>query len=639
MRKEDFSSRIELKNIKITDPFWSRIIELVRNEVIPYQYNALCDNVEGAEKSYCLENFRKAAKAAMELKKGLTRPVYPIDKWQYTEDNCDPDSFHGWIFQDSDIYKWIEAVGYSLMNHPDEELRKKAKECISLICSAQLENGYLNSCYIINDSSKAFTNIRDFHELYCFGHMAEGAISFYKATGDRELLDATLRYADLICETFNKDNKKGYPGHEIAEMALVKLYEVTGEKKYLDVAKFFIDERGTKPCYFDVERGQKTREGDHTYEQAHLPVREQREAVGHAVRAVYLYSGMADIAKHYCDEELYSACESLWDSIENKKLYITGGIGATVDGEAFSFDYDLPNSQAYAETCASIGLVFFARRMAEIYPDSHFHNVAERALYNTVLSGMAEDGKSFFYSNLLEVNPEACKKDSRKRYVSPVRQKWFACACCPPNLARILSSLGEYCAAQNDDVIFIHQYVGAEINAKSAQLKIVSTYAQNGRVIIDINPKKPIKLALRIPEWSEDFSISKPYEIKDGYAYIDITDKSEISVDFKPRARLIRCSNRVRDNVGRVAVSKGPFVYCIEEADNGKNLQMLRLDKNTEFVEDGNALIADGFREKEDISLYGEYSAADEAPCKIKFIPYYKWANRGENEMQVYIRI
>ncbi len=641
MDKENFSKHIELKNIEINDPFWSRIISLVRTEVIPYQYEAFHDRIEGAEKSYCVSNFKKAAKAAEAIREGKKLPIYPVDKWYYNEENSDENAFHGWVFQDSDFYKWIEAVGFSLSNHPDNELKKKAEEIIELICNAQLENGYINTYYTINNPSKAFTNIRDFHELYCFGHLVEGAVAYFNATGDRKLLDAACRYADLICETFGGDNgkKRAYPGHEITEMALVKLYDLTGEKKYLDEAKFFIDERGKKPCYFDVERNQETGEGDHTYEQAHLPVREQREAVGHAVRAVYLYSGMADIAKNYNDDELYSSCIGLWNNIENQKLYITGGIGATADGEAFSFDYDLPNDLAYAETCASIGLVFFARRMAEINPDSRFHNVAERALYNTILSGMAEDGKSFFYSNLLEVNPEACKKDSRKRYISPVRQKWFGCACCPPNLARIISSLGEYCFAQNDETVFINQYVGAKVKSENADFEIVSSYAVNGRVNIFINPQKPIKLALRIPEWCDGFEISNAYEIKDGYAYINIAEKSEIALDFKPKAKLIKCSNRVRANVGKAALSKGPFVYCIEEVDNGKNLQMLRVNPKGSFTEDGDIILADGFREKEDEKLYSEYQKADETPCKIKFIPYYRWANRGENEMTVYVRI
>ena len=641
MKKEDFSKHIELKNIKITDPFWSRIIELVRTGVIPYQYEAFNDRIEGAEKSYCFSNFKKAAKAVEARRQGKKLPVYPVDKWQYTDENCDENSFHGWVFQDSDFYKWIEAAAYSLSNHPDDELKSKAEEIIDLICAAQLENGYINTYYTINNPEMAFTNIRDFHELYCFGHLVEGAVAYYNATGERKLLDATCRYADLICETFGEGEgkKRAYPGHEIAEMALVKLFEATGEKKYLDEAKFFIDERGKKPCYFDVERNQPTKEGDHTYEQAHLPVREQKEAVGHAVRAVYLYCGMADIAKNFQDEELFSACKTLWDNIENQKLYITGGIGATVDGEAFSFDYDLPNDEAYAETCASIGLVFFARRMAEICPDSHYHNVAERALFNNILSGMAEDGKSFFYSNLLEVNPVACKKDSRKRYVSPIRQKWFGCACCPPNLARIISSLGEYCFAENEKTFFIHQYIGAQINAKNAQLSIISDYAESGRVKINIKPQKEISLALRIPEWSEDFSISAPYDIKNGYAYISITEDAEINIDFMPKARLIKCSNKVRENVGKAALARGPFIYCIEEIDNGKNLQMLRVNPNGSFVKEKDSIIAEGFREKEDSSLYSPLKSPEETPTKIKFIPYHKWANRGENEMSVYIRI
>ncbi|MBR3737221.1 MAG: glycoside hydrolase family 127 protein [Eubacterium sp.] len=641
MNKKDFSKHIELKNIKITDPFWSKIIELVRKEVIPYQYEAFNDRIEGAEKSFCVSNFKKAAKAAEALREGKKLPSYPVDKWQYTEENSDENAFHGWVFQDSDFYKWIEAVGFSLSNHPDGKLKEKAEEIIDLICAAQLENGYINTYYTINDISKAFTNIRDFHELYCFGHLVEGAIAYYNATGNRKLLDASCRYADLICELFgtHEGKKRAYPGHEICEMALVKLYEATGEKKYLEEAKYFIDERGKRPCYFDVERNQKTRDGDHIYEQAHLPVREQREAVGHAVRAVYLYSGMADIARYYGDEELFSACRDLWDSIEKRKLYITGGIGATVRGEAFSFDYDLPNDEAYAETCASIGLVFFARRMAEIYPDSHYHNVAERALFNNILSGMAEDGKSFFYSNLLEVNPEACRKDERKNYVSPIRQKWFGCACCPPNLARIISSLGEYCFAQNEETVFVHQYVGAQIKAENADIEIKSDYAESGKAEIIINPKKAIKLALRIPEWSKDFCISAPYEIKDGYAYIAVSEKTGINLDFKPEIKFIKCSNRVRENIGKAALSRGPFVYCIEEVDNGKNLQMLRANRNSAFIKDGDMIIADGFRETEDINLYSEYEESEETPVKIKFIPYYRWANRGENEMSVYIRI
>ena len=629
------SNHISLKNIKINDPFWNNVCELVRREVIPYQYEALHDRIEGAEKSYCIENFVKAGRVVKALKNGESVPVYPVDKWQYTDENCDENAFHGWVFQDSDAYKWLEAVGYSLINHPDAELEKKAKEVVTVICDAQLENGYLDTLYIINDRSKVFTNLRDFHELYCFGHLAESAVSFYNATGDRRLLDAACRFADLICDTFGKDKKRGYGGHEIAEMALVRLYEQTGEHRYLDTAEFLVNERGRRPYYFDAEHGVNSKGEAYHYNQAHRPVIKQDEAVGHAVRGVYLYSGMADIAKYKNDAEIYTACKNIWSNIVNKKLYITGGIGATVDGEAFSFNYDLPNDLAYSETCASIGLIFFARRMAELNAVSDYGDVAERALYNTVLAGMSEDGKRFFYVNPLEVNPEASHKDSRKRHIKPVRQKWFACACCPPNLARLISSVGEYAFSENESTFFVHQYIGAAVQSRFGRIDIVSDYTQSGKV--KITAKAPVNLALRIPSWCGDYSISAPFTVKDGYAYLDGVTDVEISFDCKPK--LVRCSNRVRANIGKAAVTKGAFVYCAESVDNGENLQMFTLDKNTAFEQDGEFLLADGWREEAQNALYSDFTETPKTPCKIKLHPYYRWGNRGENEMTVYLPV
>lgn len=639
MNQSGFSKHIELKNIEITDHFWKKEIELVRREVIPYQYEALNDRVENAEKSYAIENFIKARSVVEKLKKGEKVPVYPTDKWHYHDGNAAPEAFHGWVFQDSDVYKWIEAVGYSLLNHPDKELEAKAKEVIDMVCSAQLENGYLDTLYVINNRDEVFANLKDFHELYCFGHMAEAAVSFYKATGDLKLLEAACRFADLICETFGEDKIKGYPGHEIAEMALVKLYDVTGKAEYLQCAKFFIDERGKKPYYYDYVLGKETVYDNYHYNQAHCEPRFQHEAVGHAVRGVYLYSGMADVAKRFRDEGLYEACEKLIDNIINKKMYITGGIGATVDGEAFSFDYDLPNDLAYAETCASIGLIFFARRMLEIKPDSDIADTVERALYNTVLSGMAQDGKSFFYVNPLEVLPEASKKDSRKHHIKPVRQKWFGCACCPPNLARLISSVGEYCFTENEEEVFIHQFIGSRVKSKNAGIEIVSNYTENGNITIKILPENEFTLAVRIPKWCDNYSFSLPFELREGYAYFRIKNKTEIDVYFEMKPKLIKCSNLVRANIGRAAVTRGPFVYCVEEADNGKNLQLLKISRNPEFETDGDTVLANGFREKENTSLYEEWNEAECETIKLKFIPYYKWGNRGENEMNVYISI
>ena len=639
MKSQSFSKHIELNKIKITDPFWLSKTELVRKEVIPYQYEALHDRIDGADKSYAIENFAKASKTAEALKKGETVPVYPADKWCYDDNNAHPDAFHGWVFQDSDVYKWLEAVAYSLSNQPDSELEEKADKIIDLVCSAQLENGYLDTLYIINNRDEVFSNLQDYHELYCFGHLAEAAVAYYEATGKRKLLNAACRFADLICNTFGEDKIKGYGGHEIAEMALVKLFDITDKTEYLKTAEFFINERGKKPYYYDVVRGRKTVNDNYHYNQAHCEPRNQHEAVGHAVRGVYLYSGMADVAKRCGDDGLYSACKNIAENIINKKMYITGGIGSTADGEAFSFDYDLPNDLAYAETCASIGFIFFARRMLEIEPNAAIASAAERALYNTVLSGMAADGKSFFYANPLEVLPEASHKDSRKRHAKPIRQKWFGCACCPPNLARLISSIGEYCFTENSDTLFIHQYIGCKAQTENAQIKIISSYAENGKVEIEITPRKKIILAIRIPDWCNSFSVDLPYVIKNGYAYFEISKKTILRAEFEMKPKLIKCSNLVRENAGKVAVMRGPFVYCAEEADNGKNLQLLRISKNTAFVCDGNALISDGFREKEDSSLYSEWSEAEETDVKIKLIPYYQWGNRGENEMSVYIRI
>ena len=637
----NYSKPVLKKHINITDAFWNEKIELIRTEVIPYQWNALNDKIENAEPSYSLRNLRLAKACIEARKKGIKTPVFPTNEWHYKPNGKNENSFFGWIFQDSDLYKWIEAVSYSLQNTADNTLEELADKAIELICNAQTENGYINSFYTINNPDKAFTNLRDHHELYCFGHLAEAAVAYYNATGKNTLLNATCRFADLLCKEFGENGKNGYDGHEIAEMALVKLYEATGVEKYLNLAKRFVDCRGTKPYYFDIEHNKDSGEQlDYFYNQAHLPVREQNEAVGHAVRAVYLYSGMIDVARYTNDEALFNACKTLFDDITEKKMYITGGIGSTNHGEAFTFAYDLPNDLAYAETCASIGLVFFARRMLQADFNSKYADIMERCLYNGILSGMAEDGKSFFYVNPLEVQPEACKKDSRKSHVKPIRQKWFDCACCPPNIARLISDYAEYCFTETNDTIFINLYQGSEINNDKADIKMNSDYLNSGKVTVNIKVKKPFKLAFRIPYWSSSFTFSRknPF-IKNGYAYFDIEKDEEITAEFNPEIKMMKCNSNVRENIGKIAVTRGPIVYCLEEADNGKNLHLLRLSKKPKFSFDGAFITANGYREKiTSKRLYTEYDDAFEKPVRLKFIPYYKWANRGENEMSVYIR-
>lgn len=642
MDNKNFSCYLGIDKVKIDDNFWNDITELVRKEVITYQYNALQDKIEGAEKSYCIENFIKAGKIKKALERGEGVPVYPVDKWQYTDENCCKEAFHGWVFQDSDIYKWLEAVAYSLKNHPDDALKKKADEFVDIICDAQLDNGYLDTLYIINDRTKIFTNLKDYHELYCFGHLAEASVAYYDCTGEKKLFEAACKFADLICDTFHEQGKHGYPGHEIAEMALIKLYKATNHKRYLETAEFFIEERGKRPYYFDQECGTESVRENYHYNQAHIQPKYQTEAVGHAVRGVYLYSAMADLAKENKDNDLYTACRKIWNNIVNQKLYITGGIGATVDGEAFSFNYDLPNDLAYSETCASIGLIFFAKRMSEINNNSEYAEIIERALYNCVLSGMAQDGKSFFYVNPLEVLPEASHKDSRKAHIKAVRQKWFSCACCPPNLARLLSSINEYIYSENDNTIFINQFIGSSAECRKCRISLKSDFLNSGKINIKITDiKESFSLAVRVPEYAGDFYSNRNHTFKDNYAYFDINGNCEIRIEFEIKPMLVKCSNNVRANIGKVAVCRGPVVYVLEEKDNAKDLHKLTIDADRPLIynESDKTITAVGYREKTDNRLYQQYKTPEKEEVKLTFIPYYKWGNRGENEMSVYIRL
>lgn len=672
MEREKFSSPLSLRDIKVTDAFWKKEMELVRREVIPYQWAALNDQVEGAAPSYCMRNFKIAGKLNREKREkgaAFEEPVYTFRGFEaLPEDPQHPeDKFYGFVFQDSDFSKWIEAVGYSLTQHPDPELEKIADGAIDLVCAAQQEDGYLDTYYIINGRDKTFSNLRDHHELYCFGHLTEGAVAYYQATGKDKLLNAARRFADYIADYFGAEEGKckGYPGHEVAEMVLVRLYEVTGEEKYLHLSRFFIDERGKRPYYFDKEHPEAVKAGQegelrYAYHQAHLPVREQEEAVGHAVRAVYLYSGMADVARLTGDEKLYMACKKLWDSIVNEKMYITGGVGGTHIGEAFSFPYDLPNDTAYAETCASIGLVFFARRMLEIAPDSQYADVMERALYNGILSGMALDGKSFFYVNPLEVDPQACHKDERKFHVKPVRQKWFGCACCPPNLARLLSSIGSYAYTESEDTLFVHLYMGSTLSKKIGQQQadvcIESGFPWDGDVKIRVRAEKtPLCLALRIPGWCDNYTVRGCEDaqtfVRDGYLYIKKQWQEEecIEISFPMEVKLVGSHPKVRENAGKAAVTRGPLVYCLEEADNGKGLHRLTIDPASKPLLSNELLCRipvktielQGYAQEgqETQKLYQNWQPPKQSRVTLKFIPYYTWANRMENEMQVWTRI
>ena len=637
----------------INDNFWSKYAELVRNEVIPYQWDALNDKVADAEPSHAIRNFRIAA-------------------------GEEEGEFYGMVFQDSDVAKWLEAVAYSLESHPDPELEKKADEVIDLIGRAQQPDGYLNTFYIINGLEDRWTNLHECHELYCAGHMIEAAVAYYEATGKGKLLDIVCKFADHIDAVFGpeEDKIKGYPGHQEIELALVKLYRVTGNKKYLDLAKFFLDERGKEPYYFDMEwekRGKTSHwlggqgqapSKNKEYNQAHLPVREQTQAVGHSVRAAYMYSAMADVALETGDEELLEACRRLWNNTVYKRMYITGAIGSQVHGESFSFDYDLPNDTVYGETCAAIALVFFAVRMLQAEPKGEYADVMERALYNGVISGMSLDGKSFFYVNPLEVNPEACEKNGNFRHVKPVRQKWFACACCPPNVARLLASLGHYVYGVKDNTVYTHLYIGSntevDIDGTRVGISQETNYPWDGKVSITVNSDgaKEFGLGLRIPGWCRDARVAVNGEqvdlasvTVDGYAIIkrQWQDGDKVEVDLPMEPVRMRANPLVRADIGKVAIQNGPVVYCLEEVDNGPNLHAVVLPKDAElelsFREDllggVNVITAQALKAKEEAwgpELYKANGYTQYEPVKLTFVPYYAWVNREPGEMTVWVR-
>jgi len=627
---------VPLKNVAITDSFWNAYQKLIREVVIPYQEKIMDDKVEGAEKSHVFENFRIAA--------GLAQG-----------------EFYGLVFQDSDLAKWLEAVSYSLTVCPDKELEKRADEIISLLGAAQQPNGYLNTYFIINKDREKFSNLREAHELYCAGHFIEAAAAYYEATGKDAFLNIMRKNADLIYELFVTQKKAGYPGHQEIELALLKLYRVTHDKKYLELAGRFINVRGKKPCYFAEEYKNIGWEvwgkpgDDGRYHQAHIPVREQKEAVGHAVRAVYMYTAMADLAAETGDEELYKSCRALWENIVNKKMYITGAIGSNADGEAFTVDYDLPNDSVYGETCASIGLAFFARRMVEIKPSSEYSDILEKLIYNGIISGISLDGKNFFYCNPLEVEPGISGELHGFKHVLPERPKWYACACCPPNIARFISSLGEYIWGENENVIYSHLFIGSKavFKAKNAEITLETDYQNSGKMKYKFSgdiTNNEFSFTFRIPEWAGKttvfvngvaYDFSK--DMRDGYCYITRIWRGGdiVTVDFEMPVRRIYTNEKVRHNIGKVAVTRGAVVYCAESADNGElqNLAVLRGGRITVGESENGGfptLLAEGIRLKTDGGLYSDKPPAEEK-TQIKLIPYYSWGNRGKGQMRVWL--
>lgn len=626
---------VSLKQVRIEDGFWGERLRVNREVTLPIEY--------------------KQCKATGR-----------IDAFRLDWKPGDPDAPH--IFWDSDLAKWIEAASYSIATHPDARLQRKLDDVVDLIASAQQDDGYLNVYFTVVEPGKRWSNLRSQHELYCAGHLIEAAVAHYEATGKRTLLDVMCRYADYIDTVFGRGPRKkpGYPGHEEIELALVKLHHVTGRSKYLDLAEYFINERGRRPHYFDKEardRGEgpaRSRNSGYDYCQAHLPVRNQKTAEGHSVRAGYLYAGMADVAAETGDKQLLAACRSIWKNIVEKRMYIHGGIGSTRFGERFTMDYDLPNEDAYAETCAAIALVFFAHRMLQIEPDSQYSDVMERALYNGIISGVSLDGERFFYDNYLASYPGMHRFKGQK---PPVRQEWFGCACCPPNVARLLASLGQYVYSQTASSIFVHLFVNGQARLQVCGQEVTliqkTRYPWDEDVRIEVSPESPATFtaAVRIPGWCEDAqvkvngkTVDSAAGLRKGYLKLRRLWKKgdRIELHLAMPVQRVQAHPSVRHNCGRIALQRGPVVYCLEEKDNGKGLCDILLPRDARLaVNDGASgplkgiPVIRGKAFRRDAGQWKRvlYRAGRSRlrPCKITAIPYFMWANRGEGEMLVWI--
>lgn len=644
--------QIEQKSYSASKGFIFDKQKLIKDVVIPYQYSVLNDSAEdNTEKSHVIQNFINAGKVL--------------------EGKTDTDGFYGMVFQDSDAAKWIESAAFSLSLFPDKELESTVDNLIEIIGKAQDKDGYLNTYFTIKDTDKRWTNTLEAHELYCAGHMMEAACAYYESTGKTNLLKIMEKNADCIFRTFINGNdfmKGSFSGHPEIELALLKMYRCTNNPKYFELAEHFINVRGVDPHHFEKEKEMRNwtvwgSDGkDTSYNQANLPVRQLSDATGHAVRAVYLYTAMADLCSEINDQELKDACKRLWTSITKRQMYITGGIGSTVLGEAFSVDYDLPNDTAYCETCASIGLMFFASRMLELEVNREYSDIMERAFYNTVLAGMQEDGKRFFYVNPLEVIPGIASKAQTHKHTLTQRPTWYACACCPPNVARLIMSFGKYAYGENEKTAYAHLYASGTIKLNNGFVINCTTNYPNDFTIsytIEKLEKSASTFAIRIPSWSKtlyilhkniqneilneynQINIKESQNFEDGYIYLHVSKGDNIYIKLDESPYFVYPSPKIPDLCGQIAVCKGPLVYCAESIDNKNEILNLSIDENQfknekkQYNDKDGFIEIKAFRQEIPDDLYSqkepEYSLQS-----IKMIPYYKWANRGISQMKIW---
>jgi len=620
---------LEFPSLRLSDPFWLRWQRAVREVSLPHQYDQIVQTGR-------LANFQRAAKG-------------------------ETGTHQGYYYNDSDVYKWLEACAYALATQEHAPLRKMAEEVLGAIQAAQMPDGYLNTYFQLMHPSLRLRNLVAMHELYCAGHLIECGVAWKEALNDDRMLTVALRLADHIASIFGPDKRPGYCGHQELELALVRLAKATGNAKYAELARWMVESRGTRPspleaCFDDSEAiaispwmSRHTNEqGVYTgeYLQDHAPIREQTTVVGHAVRAMYLNIAAVELLE---DDDALAAMRTAWDGLSGKRMYVTGGIGPSAHNEGFTVDYDLPNLTSYAETCAACGLAWWGRKMRERTGEAEYMDVVERALYNGVLSGISLKGDRFFYANPLE---------SRGRHD---RVPWFDCACCPPNVARLIASVDRFVAAVDADTFHLDLPVSCEadvvLGGTKVRIEVASRYPWAGVVEVRVFPEEPAEfgLAIRLPDWAEDTAL----EVKDdedsaadyenGYAVVRRrwTAGDEVTIQFEMPAAWVEAHPKVLDNLGRVALTRGPLVYCLEEKDAGFTPQSFAADVEAEVLEGWSEdlgghvrLTASGWRESEDFpdGLYAAEGTTGIEEASAAFVPYHAWCNRGPNSMQVWVR-